>query len=162
MKIPKDLIEQISKGHAVAFIGAGLSQGAGLPGWPQLLKQMMDWGEQNGVKMDDRNELEEYIKSGELLMAAEELRERLGKSAFHQFMREVFLESKPEPTAAHKLLPKTPFSAVLTTNYDKLIEAVYINALKNASFHSFTHMDYPELSRALRSGEFYLLKLQNH
>ncbi|NIM11911.1 MAG: NACHT domain-containing protein [Candidatus Aminicenantes bacterium] len=155
MQIPKDLIEQIAKGRAVAFIGAGLSQGAGLPGWPQLLKQMMDWGEQNRIAMDDRKELEEYIESGELLMAAEELRERLGKSAFHQFMMEVFLESKPEPTAAHQLLPKIPFSAVLTTNYDKLLEAVYVDP----SIPSFTHLDHAELSKALWSGEFYLLKL---
>jgi hypothetical protein len=36
MQIPEDLIEQIAKGRAAAFIGAGLSQGAGLPGWPQF------------------------------------------------------------------------------------------------------------------------------
>lgn len=155
MQIPKDLIEQIAKSRAVAFIGAGLSQGAGLPGWPQLLKQMMDWGEQNGVTINHRDKLEDHIKRGELLMTAKALRKQLGKNAFHQFMREEFLKYETKPTAAHQLLPKIPFSAVLTTNYDKLLEAVYVNP----SIPSFTHMDYPELSMALRSGEFYLLKL---
>ncbi len=35
MKIdaPKDLVEQIKDGNCVVFVGAGLSQGAGLPNW---------------------------------------------------------------------------------------------------------------------------------
>ena len=36
MDIPVDLIEQIKAGKCVAFVGAGLSQAAGLPGWPDL------------------------------------------------------------------------------------------------------------------------------
>jgi WD40 repeat protein len=74
-------------------------------------------------------------------------------------MREVFQQSKPKPTDAHRLLPSIPFSSVLTTNYDRLLEKVYEDSYKDASFHSFTHRDYPELAMAIRRGEFYLLKL---
>lgn len=70
MQIPPELVKKIANGRAVVFIGAGLSQGAGLPGWPQLLKQMIDWGEDSGVKLDDRKELEDYIEDGDLLMVA--------------------------------------------------------------------------------------------
>jgi hypothetical protein len=161
MEIPKELIEGIADGSVTVFIGAGLSQGAGLPGWPKLLEQMMEWGKENNVDFSkaDEKELKKYIRQGELLWVAEELHERLGKSAFHQFMREVFQQSKPRPTETHRLLPAIPFSSVLTTNYDRLLEKVYEDSYKDASFHSFTHRDYPELAMAIRSGEFYLLKL---
>jgi hypothetical protein len=35
MEIPRELIERIVDGSVTVFIGAGLSQGAGLPGWPR-------------------------------------------------------------------------------------------------------------------------------
>ncbi len=161
MEIPKELIERIADGSVTVFIGAGLSQGAGLPGWPKLLEQMMAWGKDNQVDFSEaeEKELKTSIRKGELLWVAEVLRERMGKPAFHQFMREVFLESEPLPTDAHRLLPAIPFSSVLTTNYDCLLEKVYIDSYKGASFHSFTHRDSPELANALRKGEFYLLKL---
>jgi hypothetical protein len=40
MDVPKELIDQIARGNGVAFIGAGLSQGAALPTWPGLLRSM--------------------------------------------------------------------------------------------------------------------------
>ncbi len=39
MGIPEGLIDQITEGNCVVFVGAGLSQGAGLPGWPDLLRR---------------------------------------------------------------------------------------------------------------------------
>ena len=161
MEIPKDLIERIADGRVTAFIGAGLSQGAGLPGWPKLLEQMMAWGKDHHVAFseDDEKELKSSIQKGELLWVAEVLRDRLGEFAFHQFMHKVFQQSKPGPTNAHRLLPAIPFSSVLTTNYDRLLEKAYEDTYKDASFQSFTHLDYPELARAIRGDEFYLLKL---
>jgi hypothetical protein len=32
MNVPRDLVDQIARGKGVVFVGAGLSQGAGLPG----------------------------------------------------------------------------------------------------------------------------------
>jgi hypothetical protein len=37
MDIPHELVQAIAEGSAVLFVGAGLSQGAGLPGWAALL-----------------------------------------------------------------------------------------------------------------------------
>ncbi len=159
MEIPEHLIHQIAKGQAVAFVGAGLSQGAGLPGWVQLLWQMLDWGEKNSITLNDRAELEDCINDGDLLTVAEEMRERFGRAAFHQFMVDKIRMPKPMPAPTHRLLPGIPFSAVLTTNYDKLIESVYEKTDEYASPHYFTHQEYPELSMAVRSGEFYILKV---
>jgi tetratricopeptide (TPR) repeat protein len=37
MDIPQELIKQIAEGNGVLFVGAGLSQGAGLPSWSELM-----------------------------------------------------------------------------------------------------------------------------
>ena len=114
MNVPRDLVDQIARGKGVVFVGAGLSQGAGLPGWPALLRQMLDWSERHGRELADREELERYIDNGELLLVAEEMRERLGKDDFRRFMAEIFRKPGLKPTAAQMLLPQIPFAAALT------------------------------------------------
>jgi SIR2-like domain len=158
MNVPKDLVDQIARGKGAVFVGAGLSQGAGLPGWPGLLRQMLDWSEKHGKELSDREELEHYIDNGELLLVAEEMRERLGKDHFRRFMAEIFRKPGLKPTAAQMLLPQIPFAAALTSNYEVLLESAYTVA-RGAMPHVFTHEDYPELSAALRTGEFYVLKV---
>jgi len=158
MNVPKDLADKIDQGNCVVFVGAGLSQGAGLPGWPGLLRQMLDWGEEHGVDLSDRAELEKCIKDGELLMVAEEMRKRLGKNDFREFMVGVFRKPNLEPTDAHNLLPKIPFAAALTSNYDTLLETAYTISSGGIP-RVFTHEDYPELSAAPRDNEFYVLKV---
>lgn len=155
-KIPVGLIEQIAKGKCVVFVGAGLSMGAGLPSWSALLRKMMTWAENSGVKLEARAELDGYIDEGKLLMVAEEMLERLGKDRFRQFMEEVFQNPELQPTDAHKLITQIPFSAALTTNYDKLLESAYeLDVVPPV----FTHTQHAELSGALRSDKFHLVKL---
>lgn len=157
--VPRELVDQIARGNCVAFVGAGLSQGANLPGWQELLLQMLDWSEKHGVDLADRAELESYIEAGDLLLVAEEMRERLGKDDFRRFMAEIFRKPGLQPTDTHMLLPGIPFTAALTSNYDTLLESAYTLARGGTPPHVFTHADYPELSAALRSGEFYMLKV---
>ena len=66
MDVPGDLVDQIARGKGVVFVGAGLSQGAGLPGWPALLRQMLDWSEKQRKRLADRAALEGCIDSGPL------------------------------------------------------------------------------------------------
>lgn len=155
--IPKELSDKVARGNCVVFVGAGPSQGAGLPNWPQLLGQMLDWAQAHGVDVSDRAELAGYIKNDELLLAAEELQERMGDERFRMFMMEVFRKPGLKPTETHLLIPKVPFAAAVTTNYENLLEAAY-TIVNGAQPHIFTHTDVAELSAALRSGEFYVLK----
>jgi hypothetical protein len=61
MSVPKDLVDQRARGKGTVFVGAGLSQGAGLPGWPDLLRQMLGWSEEYGRELADREELERWL-----------------------------------------------------------------------------------------------------
>jgi hypothetical protein len=155
--IPKELSDQVARGNCVVFVGAGPSQGAGLPSWPQLLGQMLDWAQAHGVDISDRAELAGYIKNDELLLAAEEMQERMGDEGFRMFMAEVFRRPGLKPTETHLLIPKVPFAAAVTTNYENLLETAY-TIVNGAQPHVFTHTDAAELSAALRTGEFYVLK----
>ena len=159
MEIPKELINQIIRGKCVIFIGAGLSKEASLPTWPELLQQMIDWSEEIGLDLTDRSELESYIENGELLLVAEEMRERMGKNNFQNFMKEIFRKPDLKPTDTHLILPKIPFTATLTSNYDTLLESAYTVDSEGTKPHVITHLDYPELSASLHDGEFYILKV---
>ena len=65
--IPPDLVEAIAKGDAVLFIGAGLSAGAGLPGWSALLTPLAD-----EIDLPP-------VKRGDLLMVAHYCQNNLGR-----------------------------------------------------------------------------------
>ena len=157
MDIPGDLIEQIKAGKCVAFVGAGLSQAAELPGWPKLLRLMIEWAEEHGKDMSDRADLEKDIKDNKLLDVAEEMRERLGENDFRQFMMEIFHNSDLGPVEAHELLAAIPFSAILTSNYDTFVEDTCIRNGRSPLI--FTQLDCPELAGALRYDAFYVLKV---
>ncbi|HJT28880.1 MAG TPA: SIR2 family protein [Pyrinomonadaceae bacterium] len=158
MNIPRELVEQIVANNGIVFAGAGLSQGSGLPGWTTLLGQMIDWGQEQGIALADRDELEGYIANGDLLLVAEELRERFGRTDFHRFMLDTFTPLKCTPTDTHRILPKIPFAAALTSNYDSLLESAY-TLEQGSSPRTFTYAEYPELSMMLRRNDFYLLKV---
>jgi formylglycine-generating enzyme required for sulfatase activity len=158
-KIPQDLVKDIAGGKCVLFVGAGLSRGAGLPDWPGLMQRMMDWAGDHGVDLAGvKRELKGFIKDGEYLLVAEELRERMGKERFRRFMAEVFRDDKLRPTATHRLLRQVPFSAVVTTNYDVLLEGAYTSKDGGVP-RTYTQEDTPELSNLHREDEFYILKL---
>ena len=42
MNMPDELVAAIASGNAVLFVGAGLSAGAGLPSWGQLIGPLAD------------------------------------------------------------------------------------------------------------------------
>jgi len=156
--IPTELVERIADGKAALFVGAGLSQGAGLPGWPQLLGEMLSHLETRDGIQPDQSDLLTAIQQGDLLGVAEELRERLRDDEFRRFLRDRIQGTRPKPTQTHRLLHRIPFGVQVTTNYDALLEGAYALEHGGATLHSFTHQDVPELGAATRSGD-YLLKL---
>ena len=157
-EIPPDLVERIAGGNAAVFVGAGLSQGARLPGWPQLLREMLTHLEQRDGIQSDQPDLLNAIQQDDLLDVAEELRERLRDNDFRRFLRERIQGTQPKPTQTHPQHHRIPFGVQVTTNYDALLEGAYALEHEGATLHTFTHQDVPELGAATRSGE-YLLKL---
>lgn len=159
VKIPDELIEQIYKGNTVLFVGSGLSAGSGLPTWPALMHEMRAWAEKHGVDLsEDKEEFTQLICQNKLLVAAEYLRERIGEQRFKRFMHSVFRDNTIKPSSVHTILPEIPFAAVLTTNYDVLLESAYAK-YQGVRPRTYTQMDTPELADLNVSNEFYILKV---
>lgn len=156
--IPAPLIQDYAKGRCGLLVGAGASAGAGLPQWGKFLQLMVEQAKTSVRLPDERAaEYEKLIAEKRYLMAASGLKEELGP-VFAGFVRDVFIGSKPQPTALHIAiagLDKLKF--VLTTNYDTLIEKAFRDA-KDPDVTVCTYKDAGEVRRSLSSREFFILK----
>ncbi|WP_433754637.1 SIR2 family protein [Nocardia sp. CA-135398] len=102
--------EAVSAGNAALFVGAGLSVGAGLPTWPQLLKPLQE--KANVPDYHDYPLIAEYIAND---------KKNVGREALCEHILEMIAMPTP-PTPGHHLLTQVPLKEIWTTNYDELIE----------------------------------------
>src|SRR5580700_8810881 len=100
-------------GTASLFVGAGLSQGAGYPGWGELLDPIRSEAA-IPVNLDDLPLVAEYY-----IQQVAGGRDRLNAGLLSRL---VAVSPKPTPTEGHKLLAKLNIAETWTTNYDRLIE----------------------------------------
>ncbi|MGH7450221.1 MAG: SIR2 family NAD-dependent protein deacylase [bacterium] len=68
--------------------------------------------------------LKAYVKNGDLLTLAEFARSKLGKHEYVTLLKKIFDKPLP-PQNVHKLIARTDYRAVVTTNYDRLIETTF-------------------------------------
>ena len=156
--IPTPLLEAYAEEKCGIFVGAGLSVGAGLPNWFDLLRQLIDRSvesrEMSDAKADDCRKLAD--DPSKYLMLAEELREVLGTD-FKSAIEEVFGRDELEPTDTHALLPLLKNNRfIITTNYDMLIEKAFAAAKKFRQ--GYKYYEAHALLRDLYQRQFFLLK----
>jgi|WetSurMetagenome_2_1015567.scaffolds.fasta_scaffold47107_1 hypothetical protein len=144
----------------IAFVGSGLS--IGMPSWPDLLNRMIKWGKKHGVTFSqtEEKELKGLIKKNDLLLAAEEIKQRLqaqNRDYFINFMKETF--DKPVcVSSCHKLIFKIPFSSIITTNYDTFLETAY-SKVKGELPKVFTQTKVRDLQDAISKRQHFILKM---
>ena len=158
--IPDGLIEEIYKGRTVLFAGAGLSASAGLPNWSDLMYRMIQRTKECGVDLSEGNEQEliQLVRDKDFLTVAEDLRNRMGDHNFRIFMRSIFCDSAIIPSRVHTLITEIPFAAVLTTNYDVLIESAYTLS-RGVCPRTYIYTDTSEFAYLNKKNEFYILKM---
>jgi hypothetical protein len=157
--IPDALVGHIAQQNSIVFVGAGLSAGLGLPGWPQLIRKMIEWCESHGISLPNKSDIEYLLdEKKDLLAAANALRAKMGDDKYRQFLSEVFLRPDLEPTEVHELLAKIPFVAAATTNYDSLVEDGYRKVHPGQSLEVFAHDDHKQLGTALNAKRYFVLK----
>lgn len=118
-----DLIDQFSRGNGILFIGAGLSSGAGLPGWLKLVRPLA-----RSVSYDLPDE-DKFITTDHLLTAAQRYENQRGRNSLVQYLLDHLDTTSIQPTLVHRLIASLPVQVIFTTNYDDLIE----RALREAS-----------------------------
>src|SRR5260370_26724955 len=112
-----DLIEAFDprKGEGlVAFVGSGPSCSAGLPSWPELLRQI-------ATEVNLESDVEGYLSRGEFLQVAQFLAEERSEAEIRERVAKRIRQAAKSPSAIHELIVKVPFSGIITTNYDLLL-----------------------------------------
>jgi hypothetical protein len=118
-----DLKEYLNKGNVVTFVGAGLSVGAGLPGWYGLIGEL---ARRIGYELPPA----QWATGEALIDAAQAYINEQGLHSLVMFLKYKLETTGKSPTAAHQALARLPISLVLTANYDDLLERAYRDAGK--------------------------------
>ncbi|HSF32445.1 MAG TPA: SIR2 family protein [Candidatus Tectomicrobia bacterium] len=154
-KPPASLLRYMREGRCVLFCGSGLSAWAKLPTWKKLLQDIIT---QLGEEMPDDSDLDELnrlLNAGKLLEIADHCRETLGQR-YHNILSEQLRGVTGDIPEPHKIIIELPFSAVVTTNYDKLLERSF--ASQSNWPKTPTHLDVDMLGPLLFDGSFFILK----
>jgi transcriptional regulator with XRE-family HTH domain len=141
-RIPPALLNEIQAGNCIAFVGAGFSAAAGLPGWGELLTLA---AEQPEVSAETRAHIAERVTHGSahaLDEAAQVLEDELGRVRFlAQLERHLGHPSISDTMESRvRCLLGIPFRTILTTNFDGVLSGettshdAYRNALRPARY----------------------------
>ncbi len=113
MDFPDNLIETISSGNCVLFLGAGAAREAGAPVGNELATLLADRFEKHDISTHN---LREFVDVLETTSGVD--RQEIDKAIVETLQ-------KTSPSNAHLFLPGFVWQAIFTTNYDRLIEIAY-------------------------------------
>lgn len=146
---PDGLVREIADRRVVIFIGSGLSKSAvpTLPTWSSLLQTLA----QRLKKKKDRDLIKKLITKGELLDAAQIIRDGVDAADLSGDIRNIF-QIRPTPYVAlyESLLHLDP-KTIVTTNYDEFIERNFEHFSGGSEAHSIVKHDGLHLINDLRS-----------
>jgi hypothetical protein len=111
-----DLTTSLSRGDVVLFIGAGLSIGAGLPGWGALVRPL---AEAVGYRLPAEDQ---FITADHLLTGLQHYENQRGRQNLIQHLCDKLDTTTVDPTPVHQVIASLPVHILFTTNYDDLIE----------------------------------------
>jgi hypothetical protein len=158
-ELPPDLVDACVTGECVLYAGAGLSAQSGLPTWKDFVLSLLDWALDNKFINDtEATSFRAEINKGQADPVADsivsKLRTKDDQVLLQNYLRKVFLK-RASPSSFHSLLKRIKFSAVLTPNFDTLIEGVYETPREQV----YTPKDTEPLLTALTKRAFFVLKL---
>lgn len=161
----KDLCEVIQRDDLILFAGSGLSaqaqtgDGKHPPDWSRLIKEMATWGDSHGlIESSAAAELQAFVDGGYLLDAAQELQDIFTRPVLQQCLRETLLCSTARIGEAHELVAEIPFRAIITTNYDELIEGAWFKK-HGFMLPRYYERTYEGILEEWRSKHPFILKL---
>ncbi|HEU0253948.1 MAG TPA: SIR2 family protein, partial [Pyrinomonadaceae bacterium] len=158
-ELPEALVDACIKGECVLYAGAGLGAQSGLPTWGDFIWQLLKWAQDNGfINEAEASDYRLEVVQGQADPVADSVVSRLTteqqQAALNDFLQEVFLK-RVSPSALHEQIEKIKFSAILTANFDTLLETVY----DVKSDDIYTPKDSDKLLAALTRRAFFILKL---
>jgi energy-coupling factor transporter ATP-binding protein EcfA2 len=153
---PQELIESCALGECVLFAGSGISAAAGMPAWRDFVHELLGWALDHDI-VDSSKHQEQLAawENGEFNAVADNVANAFGNriDLLQQFIHGTSGFKAPLP-ASVKIIPQIPFAAVLTTNFDDLLERAY-----ESNVEVYTPHDPDALNKAADQRKFYLLHL---
>jgi predicted ATP-binding protein involved in virulence len=158
-ELPPDLVKVCAAGECVLYAGAGLSAQSGLPTWRIFIHGLLEWALANSfISATEAASFHAETDKGQADSVADAVVSRLTTqdqpSLLNSYLRQVFLR-RSVPSGYHSQLRRIKFSAVLTTNFDNLLEEVY----ETSASQVYTPKSAESLLAALTRREFFILKL---
>jgi predicted ATPase len=164
---PDFLLEACAANECVLFAGAGLSARAGFPTWVPFVRSLLQWAVDSGFI--DETSAESHraaIEKGDVDSVSDAIVSCLQSREYllHDFLIKTF-STVPPLSEAHLILREIKFSAVLTTNFDYLMEETFISDgltggnSPNQKTNVYTPSDTTSLLEALHKRDFFILKL---
>ncbi|HEX8290555.1 MAG TPA: SIR2 family protein, partial [Pyrinomonadaceae bacterium] len=151
---PDFLVKRLQQRKCVLFVGSGLSAAAGLPTWRGLLEDITGWAERHQPGAVSVADVKALLAKDKFVEVAQHLRDVLGPDGLQRALAErLDVESLPLP-AVHQLVARLPFRAIITTNFDQLIERAYGHRIPVA-----TQLDAEKLAEYIGDpDQLFLLK----
>jgi hypothetical protein len=140
------LLRALREGRCVLFIGAGISTGAGLPGWKKLVERLAG---ELGIPPNHRDDLDYYLDLAQWYV------DTRGTAELAALLAGLFGGAQSRPTLAQYLLMSLPVRLVLTTNFDDLLERT-LAALRR---HPVTVVDQKDVVRTGQADSVCVVKL---
>lgn len=163
----------MSEDRLTIFAGSGISKLSGLPDWNGLIHEFIDMIEKIKInEMKDKGDLEVIIKDAKNRFAnnrfnaieiATVLKNRLKKCEelynentlayrdYRNWISKMF--SQKTPNLLHKLIVKTNYPFILTSNYDTLFEDIaYDESFFDIASNIYTFKDQLEIMSAIYNG----------
>lgn len=119
------LIDCMESGQVVPFIGAGISAAARFPSWKAHLREQ---GRTAGLALE---QVEVLLSEGRYEAIIEQIEQEKGADVFAQEIRDVFSRTHATPEVVWRISELFK-DAVITTNYDRLLEHAYDTGEDNA------------------------------
>jgi hypothetical protein len=156
--VPPELVSACAGGECVLYVGAGLSAAAKFPTWIPFVSGLLDWTvKENLIDTTLADSLRRALDQQQAGAVADNLVSALQgrEKDLDAYLRRVFLDPKPVLPPAHAILRRIGFSAVLSTNFDTLVE----QAFKPPQTSILTPADATQLQESLAKRMFFVLKL---
>ena len=113
-----DLRQHLAADEVIAFIGAGMSVGMGLPGRYDLIAEL-------SARISYDLPPPKYATGDALIDASQAYVNQQGLHSLISHLKDRLDTTGKRPTAAHRALARLPISQVFTANFDDLLERAY-------------------------------------
>jgi hypothetical protein len=113
-----DLRRSLASGNTCAFVGAGLSVSAGLPGWYNLVAEL-------AARINYELPPAKWATGDALIDAAQVYVNREGLHSLISYLKDKLDATPRQPSLGHRALAALPVSLVFTSNFDDLLERAF-------------------------------------